>query len=93
MNLLPTYGHSTAAESEFRRVIKGDNFMTRNHIKTIYINDFAVEITTGEGFGHQNIYGVTVVDTIENKHRIDLGKCLHSEKEVENYIKELSKRK
>lgn len=87
--ILSTYAHSNKASEDFCSVVKGQNFMTGRHIKTIYINDFAVEITEGEDFSHNKIYGVTVVDTKDNKHRTKLGKCCYSIAEVEKYVKDL----
>jgi len=72
---------------KFREIIRGKNFMTPQIIEYKKINDFIIEISTGSKFLDTEMYGVTVIKgtTIRN----DLSKCVHSLKEVEEYLEEL----
>jgi len=68
----------------------GANFRTPYIIGYRYIkNKYKVELSHGRGFTDNKIYGVTV-RTVEEV-RYDLSKCLHSMKEVEEYLVELEK--
>lgn len=74
---------------EFRKYVKGKNFLTDTILGYIDINCGVAEITQGPKFLDLEMYGVTVV-----KHNIkndELSKCLHSKEDVVNYIKELKK--
>lgn len=83
--ILETYAHSEDARHDFLDVISGPNHMTPEHIKTIYINNFAVEITKGKWINN-TIYGFTVVNTITNKVEDDLSSACWSEKEIKDRI-------
>lgn len=87
-DVLPERPHSWAACETFCKTVKGENIITRDHLKTIYVNDFTVEISTGLGpmFGNR-LYGITVVDS--GKHRHDLSRCVGSTDELRAYIKNL----
>ena len=56
---------------EFTSIVKGENFMTPKVIKYLRIDDYVVEIAKGE-FLRKDIYGVSVVDTVNKKARHDL---------------------
>jgi len=90
--ILNTYDHSHKARADFKKAFKiwSDNPFTPDHIKTFYINDYAVELTTGEGSSGNTVYGVTVVDTFKNENIVELGKCLHSLKQVQEYLDHLN---
>ena len=83
--LLSTYAHSDSARKDFKSVVKGDNVFSPKHHKTIYINNFAVEITSGKFMG-STLYGVTVVNTLTKEQEYDLSGCCHSEKEIKAKI-------
>jgi hypothetical protein len=91
------YGTTRYGElaNEFRHTVKGYNFITP-HLKGYFrVNSKehgigVGEVTTGDKFPHNQgieMWGVTVC--INSKNRNDLSKCLHSQTEVEAYIKEL----
>ena len=83
--ILETYQHSDDARNDFLDVVKGNNVFSPIHHKTIYINNFAVEITSGEFMG-DTLYGVTVVNTLTKSQEYDLSGCCHSEKEIKAKI-------
>ena len=74
------------AREEFRKVLKGSNFMTPNLIDFYFINGGAVELSSGK-FLDTNIVGVTVVK--DNKIDNELSKTFSSQEEAEEYIETL----
>jgi hypothetical protein len=73
--------------------VKGKNFMTPYIIEYYFIPhkpnyaQMLVEVSEGSGFGGGTIYGVTCSNNGKTYH--ELSKCLHSEKEVIEYINNL----
>ena len=72
----------------------GKNFMTPHVTECEKINlYFAYEISQGEGFDHERIYGVSVVEydplTSATKRRTDLSGCLHGMCSVRRHIAQL----
>ena len=56
---------------EFTSIVRGENFMTPTVVKYLKIGNYVVEISKGE-FLREDIYGVSVADTINKKARHDL---------------------
>lgn len=72
----------------FRGVVKGSNFMTPSVYGYVLLKDGIAEISTGKKFLDSEIWGVTV---IHDDKRCDYQSvCLHSIKEVEDYIEKLN---
>ena len=74
--------------------IKGDpNFITPYVAAKLKINDYLVELSYGEGMIDRDkwIYGVTVVETIDNKQlfNYDLSDCFFTFDNVSNHLKRL----
>lgn len=71
------------------------NFMTPTVINRGKCRQFIYELSEGEGFAHEKIYGVTVLelrskDASEVKaHRHDLSRCCHNRKQAQRYIESL----
>lgn len=76
---------------EFKKVVKGENFMTPDVEEYYITGDYTVELSSGAGMDGEKIYGVTVVDTEENQHVHNLSRCLPSKKEALAYIEKLGK--
>jgi len=89
---LDTYPHSPKARTDFVKAFGpkfGPNFMTPTHIKTFYVNDYAVELSKGTGFSHNTIYGLTIVDTTTNDRFHPLNDCYDTLTEVEELLEEI----
>lgn len=84
MKLLP---FESEIGKQFREVVKGNNFMTPRLLGYINTKKGICEISTGNKFLDIEMFGVTVMSNGVNNHQ--LSKCLHSYKEVEDYIDEL----
>lgn len=68
---------------------KSNNFMTPDVIKYGKIGQsLAYELSSGKGFTGNTIYGLSFAHETEGRKN-DLSTCLHSIKEVENYIESL----
>lgn len=78
---------SVEAKQIFKAVVKNKNFMTPTLVGYKKIKYGAAEITSGEGFSGNTIYGITVVK--HGVHNHDLSKCVHSIDEVNEYINSL----
>ena len=72
---------------QFRAVIKGNNFTTPIIVGYVNTKKGICEITKGNKFLDLEMFGVTVMSNGVNNHQ--LSTCLHSYKEVEDYINEL----
>lgn len=72
----------------FRSKIKYKNFMTPEILGYTSINNIVIEISTGNKFLDLEMYGITVCGSIGILDY--LSKCVHSEKEVEEYLEELN---
>jgi len=85
---LKQYRHSKNASLDFWKAFKfkSNNFMTPNLVAIFYVNNFAVELSRGDGFKREKLYGVTVVDTSDSSRRCDLSQCCHSVQEVHQAI-------
>lgn len=73
----------------FNRVYNGQrNFMTPDVLKRGYRKGLAYELSVGEGFGGERLYGVTVLSPM-GKKRHDLNACFDSLEKAEAHIKTL----
>lgn len=72
---------------EFRKSLKGNNFMTPIIKGYIQTNKGIAEISTGNNFLDIEMYGVTVVD---NGRKFEYDRCFHCYSDVEKYIEELN---
>lgn len=65
------------------------NFLTPSTVYFRRVFDYLVEVSEGEGFDRNKIYGVTVLEIDSNEHtahKHDFSKCVHSLTEVESYL-------
>ena len=70
--------------SQFRQVVKGNNFMTPEIYGYVRIKDGIAEISTGPKFLGTEMWGITVVQNgIKNN---DLSNCVNSFVEVTQYL-------
>ena len=74
---------------QFRTVVKGHNFMTPNFERYVRAGKYVCEITSGNGFDGDPIFGVTVVNTDTQTHNTKLSKMVSSMQGAEDYIKGL----
>lgn len=68
------------------------NFMTPTRVSIQRKGNYIIEVSRGEGFDHNPIYGVTVLERVKGhlqRPDKDLSKCCHSIKEVDDFIKEI----
>jgi len=65
------------------------NIMTPDVIKYGSRGNFVYELSVGEGFDRDNVYGVTVLDRINGEKRHDLSKCFGTEDKAYTYIQKL----
>ncbi len=72
---------------EFKRAVRGNNFMTPTLVGYAEIPNGVVEITKGDGLERNAIYGVTVV--VDGKQDKELCQMLHGMVDVEHYIDQL----
>lgn len=79
------------AKSEFKKVVKGRNFMTPRVLRYGKTGRYYYEISEGEGMDNQAIFGVTVVDGERKEHMHKLGDIFYTLDDVENYVRELKK--
>lgn len=77
------------AREIFKNIVKGENFMTPNVLGYYKIKNGSTELSQGEGFTGNTIYGVTVVR--DNEHNHDLSQVFYSELEAREYINSLKK--
>lgn len=71
----------------------GPNFMTPHVIKYVDTDKYLIELSEGEGFTRNKIYGVTVVGVNgERDPTGELSNMFHSRKEAEDWIAELKRR-
>lgn len=82
---------NSKAGNDFRQVVKYRNFITPDILGYLRINNSIIEISKGEGFSKNIIYGVTVIKN--NKHNHDLSKAEHSYHKVEEYVDYLIEKK
>lgn len=80
---------------DIQKLFKGRNFMTPELIKFGYVEQpkqsnvpLVYELSKGEGFSREIIYGLTVKD-LSGKTINDLSGCYHSMILIENLIKSL----
>ena len=75
----------------FRSIVKGRNFITPKVLKYGKTGRHIYELSDGEGFKHNIMYGITVI-TLEDcnwKYNTDLGKMCEDLNEATSYIKQL----
>ena len=73
---------------------RSKNFMTPRVLEVGWIHNRrrAYELSKGEGFSHNTIYGVSIVDVDEigtTKRRTDLGGCFESLRAARSHIMRL----
>ena len=74
-------------EQQFKKVVKGKNFMTPNVIGYYQIANGVAELSYGMGFNHRYVFGVTVVQN--KKHNSELSDLFFDKKEAIEYIASL----
>jgi len=76
--------------SDFRRWAREHpNFMTPHILKLSQRGNFIIELSEGSGFDHKPIYGVTVIEHINNDFKTDTreyGKMFFTMQEAEDYF-------
>ena len=77
------------AREIFESIIKGKNFMTPHVIDWREEGDYIAEISQGEDFNRQPMYGVTVVNRSTMERESGLSKCCSSREEVEEHWKDI----
>ena len=80
------------ARREFRRYIKGVNFMTPKPVSYGLVGDgsrWVYELSTGTGFDHEPIWGVSVLDKETGRIDTDLGMLCRSRAEADEHISRL----
>ena len=78
------------ATQKFTAVVRGSNFMTPTILDIEDLgNGYVVELSTGEGFTREPIYGVTVVDYPHREHLTYLSRCFTNKKDALFYIEQL----
>ena len=78
----------TTAREIFRKVVRGNNFITPDIIGYFLISDGAAELSKGRGILTPDpLYGVTVVQN--GAHDYDKSTVFYSEKDARDYIKSL----
>jgi len=67
------------------------NFMTPDVIRCGKAGTLFYELSSGDGFNGETIYGVTVLECLNGglNKRQDLSGCHHSRKEAEDKIREM----
>lgn len=75
----------------FRKVVKGENFMTPQVLKYITVRDYEVELSQGNGIGGTPIFGVTVVNRVTMEQDHEQSQCFESKKQALAYINELGR--
>lgn len=73
----------------FQARLKGKNLMTPDVIRYGVSGPYAYELSEGEGFSREPIYGVTVLLRGSGERRNDLSKCVYSLAGAEAYIREI----
>lgn len=68
---------------------QGVNFMTPEVVEYIDANGYMIELSKGEGFDHEPIYGVTVA-TADGVRLYDESQMFHSESEARGYVEGLT---
>lgn len=72
----------------FREFFKSKNIMTPDPIRFGQSGKFFYEISQGEGFDNEDIFGVTILEDMGSgiyKHRHDLGGMKHNLNEAKNF--------
>lgn len=80
-------GKAVSADGElFNQVVRGKNIITPR-VRGYYQNgNYLMELSEGEGFNGEPVYGVTVVNIAYKEHEHDLSKMFFSRKEAESYM-------
>lgn len=84
------YGVGSPLGLQFAKVVKGKNFMTPYLLGFAKIPGGVVEVTEGDKFAGDEMFGITVVRDGKQDH--DASKCVHSHAEIDQYIQELRKK-
>ena len=80
---------ATASEI-FRKIVRGNNFITPEIISYHHIKNGAAELSKGRGiFTPDPLFGVTVVQN--GIHDYDKSTVFHSKQDARNYINTLKK--
>jgi len=82
---------SKSANQLFKKVYgTSTNFMTPNVLKRGVKGNFAYEISEGEGFNREPIFGVTFINRATETQEYDLSKMVYSLQEANEYLEEVS---
>lgn len=82
----PSNTEYTRLKALFHSVVKGRNFITPEEIGYVEIPGGVIEVSKGSKFLEIEMWGVTVVKNGKNS---ELSKCLHSWKDVKEYVSKL----
>ena len=82
---------SSKTGNDFRKIVKYRNFITPHVLGYLKTDNSIIEISEGEGFKKNTIYGITVVKN--DKHNHDLSKAEYSWFKVEEYVDYLIEKK
>ena len=74
----------------FKTKFKDNNIMTPDVIGYGNRGKYAYELSTGEGFGGETIYGITVIDIYTQEHNHDLSGMYPSMEKVSLALKLLN---